>query len=150
VQNQFTIVKVRSTKQGHVFIKGLLAGQTGVEFNQRESPWLMYWCQWYDPWSLTIQLVHDLPLRLRCERNYQRVYSLVDPQAARTLLEKRLRRKYQFAENSWFHRNLLEAIRAYEGLCPARILLHTKCTGSSLGDEELFGSTKRNERSKKQ
>jgi hypothetical protein len=138
VQNQLTIVKVRPTKPGNEFIKGLLAGQTGVDFNQRESPWLLYWCQWYDPWSLTIQLVHDLPLKLRCDRNYQRVYALTDPLAARALLEKRLRRKYQFAENSWFHRNLLEAIRAYDGLCPARILIHTKCTGSSLADEELI------------
>jgi len=138
MQNQLTIVKVRPTKQGNAYIKGLHSGHTGIDFNQNDSPWLLYWCQWYDPWSLTVALVHGLPLKLRCEQNYRRIYVLTDVLKAKELLGKLLRRKCHPYEPAWFHRNLLDAIRAYEGLCPARILIHTKCTASSIADEKLL------------
>ena len=134
MQHQLTLVKVRYTKYGQAYVRGLLAGEVSAALEQKQSPWLLYWCQWYDPWSMTGDLISDLPLKQKKEG----VYELVDFKAAQVFVVGRLRKKYQWREVSWLHHHLLEAIAAYEGLCPARIFLHDRCTGSSLGDNELF------------
>ena len=134
MQHQLTLVKIRPTNTCQAYVRGLLLGEVRAELEQKQNPWLLYWCQWYDPWSMTGQLASELSLKEKADG----VYEVMDPISVKEFVKVRLRKKYQWKEVSWLHHRILEAITAYEGLCPARIILHDKCTGSSLEDSELF------------
>lgn len=62
MQHVLTLVKVRPTKEGRAYIQRFLACDVGAELEQKKNPWLLYWCQWYDPWSMSQELVLGLPV----------------------------------------------------------------------------------------
>ena len=136
MQQCFTLVKVRTNPPGREYLRRFRSHDLAVELDQTVNPWLLHWAQWYDPWSMSDMLTRD---GLMVERE-DYLYELVDLPTKKEYLQKRLRKKYQFHETEWLHRHLLQAIRAYEGTCPARIFLHQRYGSGSLDDEELFGS----------
>ena len=139
VQHRITLVKVRPTSLGKAYIRKFVMGEVEAEMDQYKNPWLLYWCQWYDPWSMSDLYSQHLPVKEKKSGAYGEAYEVVDIEAARIYLKGRLRKKYQWQESLWFHRRLMESIVAYDGLCPAKILIHNQCTACSLGDSQLFG-----------
>lgn len=103
------------------------------------QPPILYHVGYVDMWSVGVELLHlyfqsadpaHFVLRLMPESIDVACYMLPDGKILQRQLEKALRsrilanRRYQ--ERKWFVVNLLEAVRAWEGLCSTAAILITR------------------------
>lgn len=133
MQHKITVMKIRKSIESDEYLGRLPKTQPVLELNQKKNPWLLYWSQWYDPWSMS----QDLTSGLQVDEIVEGMYEIVDQGKTKALLEERLKSSYQWKEVAWFHRRILEAIYSYENLTHTRIIVLDECVGASLDDSEL-------------